>query len=324
MVKQKKIRAGVIGVGHLGEFHLQKYAALPEVELVGVVDIDRDRAEDIARRYDTRSFENHQDLLERVDGVSLAVPTEAHFALSMAILDKGVHLLVEKPITHRLEDADRMIALARERNLVLQVGHVERFNPAVVKMNALLDRPIFIESHRLSPFTARGLDVDVVLDLMIHDLDIIFHAVQSPVRELHAVGMTVITQKTDIANVRIIFENGTVANLTASRVSNASIRKIRIFQQDAYLSADCLKREVSITRLDSPSEEEGSFPQIASEKLRYPDSDPLADQIRAFVHALMSRSEPIVSGDDGRKALNAALAINEQIERGCRNFQAIR
>ena len=310
-------------MGHLGEYHVQKYAALAEADLIGIVDIDRERAKDIARRYNTRAFEYPRELLDQVDGVSLAVPTEDHFELSVDILSKGVHLLIEKPITHKLADADMLITLADERNLVLQVGHVERFNPAVVEMNNLLNRPIFIESHRLSPFTARGLDVDVVLDLMIHDLDIIFHAVDSEIRELHAVGMTVMTEKTDIANVRIIFENSTVANLTASRVSNKPIRKIRIFQQDAYLSADCLKRELSITRLDSQPGDSGDFPQITSKKLRYPDRDPLADQIRAFVKALMSHTEPVVSGKDGRKALNAALAINEQIEKGCRNFQSI-
>ena len=321
--QNRKIRAGVIGVGHLGEFHVQKYVALPDVELVGVMDVDRERAQDIARRYNTRVFDRHRDPLERVDGVSLAVPTEHHFELSADILSSGVHLLVEKPITHKLDDADRMIALAEEKGLVLQVGHVERFNPAVVKMDSLLTRPIFIESHRLSPFTPRGLDVPVVLDLMIHDLDIIFHAVDSGIREMHAVGMSVITEKTDIANVRIIFENGTVANLTASRVSNKPIRKIRIFQQDAYLSVDCLKREVSITRLENQGGDSKTFPHIVSEKLRYPDRDPLADQIHSFVQALISHTEPVVSGYDGRKALSAALAINEQIEKGCRNFQSI-
>ena len=323
MNQNKKIRAGVIGVGHLGEFHVQKYVALSNVELVGVMDVDRERAEDIARRYNTRAFENHLELLDNVDGVSLAVPTEHHFELSADILSNGVHLLVEKPITHKVNDADRMIALAEEKELVLQVGHVERFNPAVVKMNSLLNRPIFIESHRLSPFTPRGLDVSVVLDLMIHDLDIIFHAVGSEIHELHAVGMNVITGKTDIANVRIIFENGTVANLTASRVSNKPIRKIRTFQQDAYISADCLKREVSITRLDNQGGDSNAFPQIASEKLRYPDRDPLADEIHSFVKALMSGTKPVVSGYDGRKALSAALVINEQIEKGCRNLQSI-
>jgi len=321
---KQKIRAGVIGVGHLGQYHVQKYGAMPEVDLVGVMDIDRERAESIARRYGTRTFERHDDLLEMVDCVSLAVPTEDHYALSMDILSRGVHLLVEKPITCLSDQARRLIALASEKGLVLQVGHVERFNPAVRRMETLLNRPVFIESHRLSPFTSRGTDVDVVLDLMIHDLDIIFHSVGSEIRELHAVGMKVLTEKTDIANVRIIFENGTAANLTASRVSNKALRKIRIFQPDTYLSVDCLKRELSMTRLDGNTVgEDPCPPRISTEKWRYPESDPLADQIRAFVDAVARGTPPVVSGRDGLRALDAALAINEQIERGSKNFQAL-
>ena len=213
--------------------------------------------------------------------------------------------------------------MAEERNLVIQVGHVERFNPAVVKMEKLLDRPIFIESHRMNLFTSRGTDVDVVLDLMIHDLDIILHVVPSEIKELHAVGMSVITGKTDIANVRIIFGNGTVANLTASRVSNRTLRKIRIFQPDAYLSVDCVKREISVTRLDGNRRDSEGFPQIVSNKMRYPDSDPLAEQISSFVRAVIRGSKPVVTGRDGREALRAASVITEQIEKGCKHFQAI-
>lgn len=318
-----KIRTGVIGVGHLGEYHVQKYLALPEVQLIGVVDARFQRADEIARRYGTVAFSDPMDLLQEVDALSLAVPTEHHFEMAKDILSRGIHLLIEKPITYRVDHADHLIGMAAERGLVLQVGHVERFNPAVVKMEGLLTRPIFIESHRLSLFTARGIDVDVVLDLMIHDLDIILHVVPSAIRELHAVGMSVITGKTDIANVRIIFENGTVANLTASRVSNRTLRKLRIFQQDAYISVDCAKRELSVTRLDDHLRDANNFPQIISSKMKYPDSDPLADQIASFVSAVMSRSRPVVSGQDGRRALEVAVAIIDQIEKGCRNFQGI-
>jgi predicted dehydrogenase len=203
------------------------------------------------------------------------------------------------------------------------VGLIERFNPAVVKMESLLNEPVFIESHRMNEFTTRGIDVDVVLDLMIHDLDIILHVVPSEVKEVHAVGMSVITEKTDIANVRIIFENGTVANLTASRVSNKTLRKIRVFQPDAYISVNCAKREISVIRLDSELRGADDYPQIKSDKIKYPDSDPLADEISSFVNVVMNGSSPVVTGEDGRRALLVALGIIDQIKRGCKNFQAI-
>jgi predicted dehydrogenase len=322
-VGKDKIRVGVIGVGHLGEYHVQKYQALPDVELVGVADINYQRVEEIARRYTTKAYRESHLLLGEVDAVSLAVPTQDHFEIARTVLQKGIHLLIEKPITYRLDHADRLIQMADEHHLVLQVGHVERFNPAVVKMETLLKRPIFIESHRMNLFTTRGIDVDVVLDLMIHDLDIILHVVPSEVKEVHAVGMSVITGKTDIANVRMIFENGTVANLTASRVSNRVLRKIRIFQPDAYLSVDCAKREISITRLDGDVGSSDHFPQITSNRMRYPDSDPLAEQIASFVNAVITGREPVVTGRDGRRALKVAYGIIDQIERGCRHFQAI-
>ncbi len=322
-MKQNKLRIGVIGVGHLGEYHVQKYLAIPDVELVGVVDTDPDRAREISQRYDIKSYGEHHHILPMVDAVSLAVPTEKHFDVAKDILSKGVHLLIEKPITYHLEPADTLINMASKNNLILQVGLVERFNPAVVRMESMLNRPIFIEAQRMHLFTTRGTDVDVVLDLMIHDLDIILHVVPSEVKEIHAVGMSVITGKTDIANVRIIFENGTVGNLTASRVSEKMFRKIRIFQPDAYLLVDCLKREISVTRLDGNVKGSNSFPQITSNKMTYPGSDPLSDQIASFVNAVINGVKPVVTGNDCRNALKVALAIIDQIERGCRNFQTI-
>ena len=322
-LNREKIRIGVIGVGHLGEYHVQKYKALPQVELVGVVDTNPDRANEIARRYDTNAYVNHYDILTSVDAVSLAVPTEMHFRVAKDILSEGVHLLIEKPITYNIEPADILIGLAREKDLVLQVGLIERFNPAVVGMESLLTRPIFIESHRMNTFTTRGTDVDVVIDLMIHDLDIMLHLVPSEVKEVHAVGMTVLTDKTDIANVRIIFENGAVGNLTASRVSDRTLRKIRLFQPDAYLAADCQKRELSVTRLDGEVKGENRYPQVVSQTLSYPGCDPLADEISSFVNAVHNGTKPVVSGEDGRRALKYALQIMEQIERGCKNFETI-
>jgi predicted dehydrogenase len=322
-MRQEKLRVGVIGVGHLGEYHVQKYKAIPTAELVGVVDTDLERANEIARRYGTRVFRERSELLDMVDGVSLVVPTEMHFDVAKDILSKGVHLLIEKPITYKIEPADTLIRMAQEKDLVLQVGLIERFNPAVVKMESILNQPVFIESHRMNQFTTRGIDVDVVLDLMIHDLDIILHVVPSEVKEVHAVGMSVITGKTDIANVRIIFENGTVANLTASRVSNKTLRKIRVFQPDAYISVNCAKREISVIRLDSKLRGSDDYPQITSDKIKYPDSDPLTDEISSFVNVVMNGSSPVVTGQDGRRALKVALGIIDQIKRGCKNFKAI-
>jgi predicted dehydrogenase len=322
-VEGRKLRVGVIGVGHLGEYHVQKYKAIPEVELIGVVDSNAQRAHEVAERYGTKLYRHYHELLPCVDAVSLAVPTEKHFEVAKDVLSSGIHLLVEKPITYELGPADTLIRMAEEKNVALQVGLVERFNPAVVKMETMLTRPIFIESHRMNLFTPRGTDVDVVLDLMIHDLDIMLHIVPSEVKELHAVGMSVLTEKTDIANARMIFENGTVGNLTASRVSDKALRKIRIFQPDAYLSVNCLKRELSITRLDGNLRDDNNFPQVTSSNIQFPGSDPLADQIASFVKSVLNGSKPVVSGQDGRRALKYALTIIDQIERGCRNFQTV-
>jgi predicted dehydrogenase len=322
-VKKEKLKIGVIGVGHLGEYHLQKYKAMPMVELVGLVDTNPDRAHEISEKYDIKAYGEHHEILNRVDAVSLAVPTETHFAVARDVLSSGVHMLIEKPITYKLEDADSLLDLARENNVVLQVGLVERFNPAVVKMESMLTEPIFLESHRMNVFTTRGIDVDVVLDLMIHDLDIFLHVVPSEVKELHAVGMSVITGKTDVANVRMIFENGMVANLTASRVSDKALRKIRVFQPDAYLSVNCAKRELNVIRLDAEVKGSNDFPQVMTEKMEFKGKDPLADEISSFVNAVMNGEKPVVSGRDGRNALKTALDIIDQIERGCKNFQAI-
>lgn len=322
-VRAEKLRVGVIGVGHLGEYHIQKYKGIPTVDLVGVVDTNSARASEIERRYQVKTYGRHHDILDEVEAVSLAVPTETHFDVARDVLSSGVHLLVEKPITYRLEDADYLLGLAHERNLVLQVGLVERFNPAVVKMESLLTNPVFIESHRMNVFTVRGIDVDVVLDLMIHDLDIFLHVVPSEVKEVHAVGMSVITDRTDIANARIIFENGTVANLTASRVSNVTLRKIRVFQPDAYLSVNCAKREISVIRLDGETKDSHGYPKFTANKMKFPNTDPLADEVSSFVNAVTNGSEPVVTGRDGRRALEIALEIIDQIERGCKNFRTI-
>ncbi len=322
-MQYEKIRVGVIGVGVLGEYHVQKYKALPTVELVGVVDINPDRANEIGQRYNARVYERHDDILDRVDAVSLAVPTTAHFEVARDILSRGIHLLIEKPITYKLGPADALIGIANEKNLVLQVGLVERFNPSVIKMVSLLKDPVFIEAHRMNVFTPRGTDTDVVLDLMLHDLDIILHMVSSEVKELHAVGMSVVTGMTDIANARMIFENGVVANLSASRVSHKNIRKIRVYQPDLYMEADCLKRSINITRLDDGRGEMANLCELRPDTACYPTCDPLADEIASFVQAVKNRSRPVVPGEDGRRALKISLEIIDQIKRCCKDFRPI-
>ncbi len=322
-VKNDKLKVGVIGVGRMGEYHIQKYQNMPMVELVGVADTNLHRCNELAALYDTKAFSGHHSLLDNVDAVSVAVPTETHFEVAKDVLSKGIHLLLEKPITYELEPADALIEMAREKHLIFQVGLVERFNPAVVKMQALLDQPILLESHRMNAFTTRGIDVDVVLDLMFHDLDIILHSVNSEVKEVHSTGMSVITGKTDVANARLVFENGVAANLTASRVADKTLRKIRVFQPSAYLSVNCLKKEISVIRLDEKAKDPEGFPKLTSNKKSFSDRDPLADEISAFVGSVMDGRDPVVTGGDARKALKIALGIIEQIERGCKNFQSI-
>jgi len=310
----------VIGVGHLGQYHVQKYKANPRVELIGVVDTNYDRASEIGQRYDVRSYSDYEKLLAMADAVSLAVPTESHFEVAKDILSAGKHLLIEKPITYQLGPADTLINMAEDKGLILQVGLVERFNPAVVKMESLLNRPLFIESHRMNNFTIRGTDVDVVLDLMIHDLDIILHIARSEVKDIHAVGMSVVTGKTDVANARLVFENGITANLTASRVSDRVTRKIRVFQPDAFLLADCHKREFYMTRMDSSIKDSSGTLNLQSVREDFPNSDPLADQINYFVSSVINGAKPVMTERDERKALKIALLIIDMIKKGCGEF----
>ncbi|MGD9160174.1 MAG: Gfo/Idh/MocA family oxidoreductase [Desulfobacteraceae bacterium] len=318
--KGKKVKVCVIGVGQMGEKHVEKYSSNFGVELIGVSDVNIERAREIGEKYKVKVFENHMDLLPLVDAASLAVTTEKHFDMAIDILDSGVHMLIEKPITYDLESADALLNKAEEKNLILHVGLVERFNPAVVRISDYLNNPLFIETHRMNKFTERGTDVDVVLDLMIHDLDIVLHLVPSEVKEIHSIGMCVITDKTDIANVRIIFENGTVANLTASRIAEKTLRKIRVFQPDAYIHANCYRKEFSITRLNEGAEDRINLAKLKTENVKFENSDPLADQIKHFVAAVRQGKQPDSTERDERKALKIALYVIEQIQKECRTF----
>ncbi len=308
----KKLRVGVIGVGYLGTFHAQKYAAMDHVELVGIVDSDKPRAERVAGELGTRAYKNYRDLLGKVDAVSVVVPTQNHYDVSMAFLENDVDVLIEKPITTTLQEADRLIECAESRGLIIQVGHLERFNPAVMALDGIVTAPRFIESHRLSIFKPRGIDVSVVLDLMIHDIDIILNFVKSDIKHIHAAGIPVITDEVDIANARLEFENGCVANVTASRVSTKNERKIRMFQQDAYISMDFANHDITVI---NKSGEAGSdlIPGMDVKQLCFTKGDALDDEIKAFVSSVSRRVTPEVTGRVGRNALSIALNIMDQI-----------
>ncbi|NLV23554.1 MAG: Gfo/Idh/MocA family oxidoreductase [Deltaproteobacteria bacterium] len=308
------LKAGVIGVGYLGRFHAQKYALLAETELVGVMDINPQRAEEIAKECGTKTFADYRQLLREVDLVSIAVPTHDHYSVARDCLEAGRHLLIEKPITERVAEAEELIEIAKKHRLVFQVGHLERFNPAILAMEGILKQPLFIESHRLAPFKPRGTDVNVVLDLMIHDIDIILSIVRSDLVDIHAVGVPVLSDEVDIANARLQFANGCVANITASRVTRQALRKMRMFQSDAYISVDFQDREITVLRKKEGESSIPGLPNIGAESHSFPQSDALLAEIKAFVHSIQEGNAPVVSAEDGKKALDVAIRISETLQ----------
>jgi predicted dehydrogenase len=301
----KRLRVAVIGVGYLGRFHAQKYAMMDNAEFVGVVDVDGARAEEVAREVGTRAYRS-LDALKDVDAVSVAVPTSSHAEVAIPLLKRGIAVLLEKPIAGSIEDAESIIHASRTGNAILQIGHLERFNPALLELKDSITRPMFIEAHRISPFRARGTDVDVVLDIMIHDLDIILSLVGSKVASLEAVGVPVLTDSVDIANARLRFESGCIANITASRVSAEVMRKIRIFQGDSYISLDFAKAKVDVYTLDEKR-------QIRHRHLAISESDALAAEIRSFVDAVQNKGGVVVDGTAGLKALEMAYAVKNAL-----------
>jgi predicted dehydrogenase len=307
------VRCGVIGVGALGQHHARVYAALPAVRLAGVYDVDGDRAREVAGRHGSRAFAHLRELLPEVDAVSVAVPTVDHLRVARAALEAGKDVLVEKPMATTVAEADEMTALAEARGAVLQVGHIERFNPAVEVLRRV-EKPRFVEVHRLGSFSPRSLDIDVVLDLMIHDLDIVLSLDGTEAVQVDAVGVPVLTPRVDIANARLRFASGLIANLTASRVSTERIRKFRIFAPRTYVSADLAAREAQVHRLGEPGP--NGWPDIQIERSEAPDvpeSEPLHRQLAAFVRAVRERTRPIVGGSDGRRALALATEILSRI-----------
>ena len=315
----KKIRVGVIGVGYLGKFHAEKYSRMKEAQLVAVVDIVKSRAKNVAASLGTCALTDYRDLLGNVDAVSVVVPTEAHYSVGAAFLNHDVDVLIEKPMTTSLEQADELIEIAESKRRILQIGHLERFNPVVIALKDIVHNPMFIEAHRLSIFKDRSTDVSVVLDLMIHDIDIIINVVKSEIKSIHAAGVPVICEHADIANVRMEFESGCVANVTASRISVKDQRKIRLFQKDTYLSVDFAGREITVIRRDE-KHTGGVIPGMDIRQLSISKADVLEDELASFIEAVCTRKTPVVSGYEGRKALVVALSIMDQINAAIRRF----
>ncbi|MFN5744810.1 MAG: Gfo/Idh/MocA family oxidoreductase [Methylococcaceae bacterium] len=309
----KSLKCAVIGTGYLGKFHAQKYAALNGCELVAVVDSNPVAAQAVADNTHTRGLTDYHELLGQVDAVSIVVPTSLHFQVARDFIDAGAHVLVEKPVTVTVEEADELIRLSAERDVRLMVGHLERFNAAILGLDLIHEKPLFIESHRLAPFNPRANDVSVVLDLMIHDIDIILDIVDSEVERIDAKGVTVLTNDTDIANARLTFKNGCVANVTASRASLKVERKMRMFMPNCYISVDFQNRVLAQYRKGEREMFPG-VPEIASEESVFENGDALLEEIRHFVSCIREGREPLVSGLAGRRALATAIEITRLLK----------
>ncbi|HSQ13773.1 MAG TPA: Gfo/Idh/MocA family oxidoreductase [Candidatus Deferrimicrobium sp.] len=306
----ERVTTAVIGVGYLGRFHAEKYAASEKAKLVGVVDVDRQRADEIGASVGAPAFSDYRQLFGRVQCVSIAVPTRSHYRVARDFIDAGVDVLVEKPLTADIGEARELVAAAQAKGVIMQVGHLERFNPAIRRLESVIKEPKFVEFHRLAPFVERGTDVDVVLDLMIHDIDVIASLVRAPVERVEAVGVSVLTDKPDIANARITFANGCIANVTSSRVSLKRERKVRFFQPDAYISIDYDQRRAQIFHKPAPG---AGWLDIRAENIEIADGDALADEIDSFLDCVRTRTVPLVGGAEGLRALEIASLISAQL-----------
>jgi len=306
------LRTAVIGVGHQGRWHAEKYAALDESRLIAVVDADPHRARAVADALDCEALETVAALEGRVEAVTVATPTESHFGIVGQLLEAGIHVLVEKPLTADLEEARRLAELAEQRGMVLQVGHLERFNPAIAGVSRYITEPRFIESNRIAPYKPRSLDVSVVLDLMIHDIDLIHSFVRSPMAEVEAIGRSVFSEHIDVANARIRFENGCVANVTSSRISLKTERSFRVFQDDSYLSADLHNKRFTAYRRRHDGPVRGPD-DVLIDRREFENSDALLDQARAFLASVRDGTPPRVSGRTAMQALQTATAIGERL-----------
>ena len=330
--RDSRLKVGVVGVGHLGKVHARIYDELPEVALVAVADIDEAQARSTAAKYSAEAFTDYREIIEMVDAVSVVVPTDLHFQVASDFIRAGRHVIVEKPMTLKLKEAEALVALSREKSIIMQVGHVERFNPAVVAVREHIDRPRFIECDRISAFSFRSMDVGVVLDMMIHDIDIVLAFVDSPVREIDAMGVSVVGQHEDMANARILFENGCIANLRASRVSRKTMRKIRIFQEDTYVSlnygthkAQVFKKtgqfdpkvllEFKSSASSVKDAQELMFKKLLSiHEIDITFEEPLKKELESFIQSIRSGTEPVVSGELGLKTMQIASHILEAMK----------
>ncbi len=308
------LKVAVVGVGHLGKWHADKYAACADCELVAVVDSDIEVAKEIADKHSAQAFTDFHEILPFVDAVSLVVPTSLHYKIAGEILEAGIHCLIEKPITETVEEAENLIEIAKRQQVILQVGHIERFNSVMIGVEEELAEPQFIESTRLAPFNLRATDVSVILDLMIHDIDIILELVNSPINHISASGLSVISDTIDIANARIEFENGCVANVTANRISQKSERKLRIFHKNAYLSADFQNKIVAINRKGETNNEAG-FKNVDHYERQFENNDALNLEVLDFVNAIKTGGQPRVDGAAGKRALETAFKITSLITR---------
>ena len=328
-----KLKIAVIGVGHLGKEHTRIYSEMPDVSLTGIVDISKEVGEAAAKRYNTKYYSSYKEILNKVDAVSVVVPTKSHYEITKDLLKNGIHVLVEKPMTGTIHEAEDLIRLSKGNDTILQAGYIERFNPAIQAVQSLNVSIKFIECHRLSPFTFRSADIGVVLDLMIHDIDIILYLSKSKIKKIDAVGVNVISNKEDIANARIQFENGCVANITASRVSFEPMRKIRLFSEDSYISLDYQKQEAIIYKkspkltLKSINVEDTDVSTIKDlknfvfgdllkiERIKMDNQEPLKKELESFVNCVRSGETPVVSGEEGIKAIRVAADIKNEIKK---------
>ena len=322
---KEPINIGVIGVGHLGQHHVKHYKSIEDANLIGIFDIDNDRAEKIGDKYDVPIFQKIEYLLDQVDAVSIVTPTPNHIEAARQCINKKKHVFIEKPITVTLEEADELLKLSKEKGVLIQVGHIERLNPALIALKSYPIEPKFIEIQRLAPYTTRGTDVPVVLDKMIHDIDILLSLVKSPVKSIKATGLSILTGSLDIAHARIRFENGTVASIMSSRVAKDEVRKVKIFQKNLYTTMDLLLGLTEVYKIidnkDNNSEAVMTVPlnnsneekYIAYEKPKVSKKDPLKMELQNFISSIQGKETPIVSGKDGRDALKVAIEIQEMI-----------
>ena len=318
-----QVRIGVIGVGHLGQHHVKHYKTLDNVELIGVFDIDRERSSEISKKFDVKVFDNLNSILEKVDALSIVTNTEHHYKIAGKCLKSKKHVFIEKPITAMIEEADKLLSMAEQNRVLIQVGHIERLNPALLALNNYKIKPKFIEIQRLAPYTSRGTDVPVVLDKMIHDIDILLSLVKVPIKKIQATGLSILTDSIDVAHARMRFEDGTVASVMSSRIARDEVRKVKIFQKDLYATLDLLigsteiyevvNDETSKYKMTIPFDYKGNTKLIGYHKPDLSKGDPLRMELENFILSIQGKQLPIVSGKDGRDALEIAMKIQEMI-----------